>query len=82
MGKVGASRMVEVVVSWPLGVAPEEAIKVYAEIGKVLHFLLPCSFELVFADPEGVRLKIGEEYLSEIRRLSKNLRYVEIEVVE
>lgn len=78
----GGFRVVEVVVSWPLGAAPEEADRVYAEIGRVLHFLLPCSVGVVFADFEGVRLRINEQYLPEIRRLSKNLRYVEIEVVE
>jgi len=75
-----SSRVVEVVVSWPIGAAPEEAEKVYAEIGKVLQILLPCSINLVFADFEGVRLKVSEEYLPEIRRLAKNLRYVEVEV--
>jgi len=75
-----SSRIVEVIVGWPIGVAPEEADKVYAEIGRVLHFLLPCSVGLVFADFEGVRLRVREEYLPEIRRLSKNLRYVEVEV--
>ena len=71
--------VVEVIVSWPIGVAPEEADKVYAEIGKVLQVLLPCG-KLVFADFEGVRLSISEEYLPEIQRLSKALRYVEVEL--
>ena len=75
-----SSRVVEVIVSWPIGAAPEEADKVYAEIGKVLKTLLPCSINLVFADFEGVRLRISESYLPEIRRLAKNLRYVKVEV--
>ena len=75
-----SSRVVEVIVSWPIGAAPEEADKVYAEIGKVLKTLLPCSTGLIFADFEGVRLRISESYLPEIRRLSKNLRYVKVEV--
>ena len=45
-----------------------------------MQILLPCSINLVFADFEGVRLRISESYLPEIRRLSKNLRYVEVEV--
>jgi len=69
---------VEVIVTWPIGFE-KEADKIYAEIGRVLQILLPCS-KLVFADLEGVRLSISEEYLPEIRRLSRTLKYVEVEI--
>ena len=71
--------MSEVIIIWPIGADPREEKRIDAEIGRVLRTLLPCS-QVVYADMEGVRLKVSKECMSEVWRLAKTARYLEFEV--
>jgi len=76
-------KLVEVTVSWePSAADPREAEKINAEIGRVLKAILPFAHKLVFADLEGVRLRVDSAILSQLRKLRKTLRYVDVSFEE
>jgi len=72
--------MVEVIVTWPASVAPEERDKINAEIGRVLRILLPYCSKIVYVDLEGVRMSVDENCIHEIQGLQDSLKYVEVEI--
>ena len=75
-------KLVEVTVTWEIAADPRESEKINAEIGKVLKTILPFAHKLVFADLEGVRLRVDSTILSQLRKLRNGLRYVDISFEE